>query len=87
MNTLQAQLAADQRREVYLARLQLKQARLAAAASAMRGAARTALARARKAEFLSTHSGMPRLFDHAEVAALNAGRPGKHPGGCGIRPQ
>ena len=72
---LLGQLAADERREVYLARLQQKQARIAAAASERGRAARTALARARKAEFLVSHGEMPRLFDHADVARLNADRP------------
>ena len=68
-------LAADERREVYLARLQQKHARLAAAEATRRRGVRLAVARAAKAEFMATHEGVPQLFDQAEVARLNATRP------------
>ena len=68
-------LAENDRREVYLARLQRKQGRLAAVAASRRGAVRLAIARAAKAEFMATHDGVPQLFDHAQLARLNATRP------------
>jgi hypothetical protein len=68
-------LATDERREIYLARLQHKQARLAAAEASRRRGVRLALGRAAKAEFMATHEGTPRLFDHAEIARRNATRP------------
>ena len=68
-------LAENERREVYLARLQRKQGRLAAIAASRRGAVRLAIARAAKAEFMATHEGVPQLFDHAQLARLNATRP------------
>ena len=72
---LLAALAADERREVYLARLQQKSARLLALAASQRRNVRLAIARVARAEFLATHEGVPRLFDHAELAQLNATRP------------
>ena len=68
-------LAADERREVYLARLQKKHARIVAAEALRQRGVRLAIGRAAKAEFMATHEGTPQLFDHAQVARLNATRP------------
>ena len=59
------------------------QARIAARTHELKGRARVALARARKAEFLACHGDEPRWFDHAEIARLNVCR---RPGGAGSRP-
>ena len=71
---LLAQLASEERKEVYRARLQQKSARLVAALAASRRGARRHLAMVAKVEFMSSHGGSPKLFDHAELAALNTER-------------
>jgi len=59
---------------VYLRRLQQKHARVHEATKGSKRAAGLAARRARKALFMQTHGGIPRLFTQAEVADLNASR-------------
>lgn len=72
---LLAELARNERKEIYLAHLQQKTARLSAAVAASKRGARRQLQLAAKTEFMAVHAGTPRLFSHADVATLNETRP------------